>query len=52
MDKRPDLYRNAVVAHIYVEGAADAIAFYETAFALSIEVSVMADAERCRSVSW
>jgi PhnB protein len=32
MDKRPDRYRNAVVAHIYVEGAADAIAFYEKAF--------------------
>ncbi len=29
---RPDRYRNAVVAHIYVEGAADAIAFYEKAF--------------------
>jgi PhnB protein len=32
MDKRPDRYRNAVVSHIYVEGAADAIAFYEKAF--------------------
>jgi PhnB protein len=32
MDKRPDRYRNAVVAHIYVEGAAHAIAFYEKAF--------------------
>jgi len=32
MDKRPDRYRNAVVAHIYVEGAAGAIAFYEKAF--------------------
>jgi PhnB protein len=32
MDKRPERYRNAVVAHIYVEGAADAIAFYERAF--------------------
>jgi PhnB protein len=32
MDKRPDRYRNAVVAHIYVEGAADAIDFYEKAF--------------------
>jgi PhnB protein len=32
MDKRPDRYRNAVVAHIYVEGAADAIDFYERAF--------------------
>jgi PhnB protein len=32
MDKRPDRYRNAVVAHIYVDGAADAIDFYEKAF--------------------
>jgi PhnB protein len=32
MEKRPDRYRNAVVAHIYVDGAADAIAFYEKAF--------------------
>jgi PhnB protein len=32
MDKRRERYRNAVVAHIYVEGAADAIAFYEKAF--------------------
>jgi PhnB protein len=32
MDKRPDRYRNAVVAHIYVEGASHAIAFYEKAF--------------------
>jgi PhnB protein len=32
MDMRPDRYRNAVVAHIYVEGAADAIAFYQKAF--------------------
>jgi PhnB protein len=31
-DKRPDRYRNAIVAHIYVEGAADAIDFYEKAF--------------------
>jgi PhnB protein len=29
---RPDRYRNAVVAHIYVEGAAEAIAFYTKAF--------------------
>jgi PhnB protein len=29
---RPDRYRNAVVAHIYVDGAAEAIAFYEKAF--------------------
>lgn len=32
MDKRPDHYRNAVVPHIYVDGAADAIAFYQRAF--------------------
>jgi PhnB protein len=32
MDTRPDRYRNAVVAHIYVEGAAAAIAFYARAF--------------------
>lgn len=28
----PDRYRNAIVPHIYVDGAADAIAFYERAF--------------------
>jgi PhnB protein len=32
MDKRPDRYRNAVVPHIYVNGAAAAVAFYERAF--------------------
>lgn len=32
MDKRPHRYLNAVVAHIYVEGAAHAIAFYKEAF--------------------
>jgi PhnB protein len=32
MDKRPDRYRNAVVAHIYVDGAAEAIDFYKRAF--------------------
>jgi PhnB protein len=32
MERRPIRYRNAVVAHIYVDGAADAIAFYEKAF--------------------
>ena len=32
MEKRPNRYRDAVVAHIYVDGAADAIAFYEKAF--------------------
>jgi PhnB protein len=32
MDVRPDRYHNAVVAHIYVDGAAEAIAFYKKAF--------------------
>jgi PhnB protein len=32
MDKRPDRYRSAVVPHIYVDGAATAVAFYERAF--------------------
>jgi PhnB protein len=32
MDKRPGRYRNAVVPHIYVDGAARAIAFYQKAF--------------------
>lgn len=32
MIDRPDRYRNAVVPHIYVDGAADAIAFYTRAF--------------------
>ena len=32
MTLRPDRYRNAIVPHIYVEGASDAIAFYERAF--------------------
>jgi PhnB protein len=30
--ERPHRYRNAVVPHIYVEGAAEAIAFYKRAF--------------------
>jgi PhnB protein len=30
--KRPDRYRNSIVPHIYVEGASDAIAFYQRAF--------------------
>jgi len=29
---RPERYRNAIVPHIYVDRAADAIAFYERAF--------------------
>jgi len=32
MDARPARYRNAIVPHIYVDGAAEAIAFYEKAF--------------------
>jgi PhnB protein len=32
MAKRPDRYRNAIVPHIYVDGATDAIAFYRRAF--------------------
>ncbi len=32
MTERPERYRNAVVPHIYVDGASDAIAFYERAF--------------------
>ena len=32
MIDRPNRYRNAVVPHIYVDGAADAIAFYTRAF--------------------
>ena len=32
MAARPDRYRNAIVPHIYVNGASDAIAFYNKAF--------------------
>jgi len=32
MVKRPERYRNAIVPHIYVDGAADGIAFYQRAF--------------------
>jgi PhnB protein len=32
MGERPERYRNAIVPHIYVEGASKAIAFYERAF--------------------
>ncbi len=35
MIQRPSRYRNAVVPHIYVDGAADAIAFYQRAFGAS-----------------
>jgi PhnB protein len=32
MTLRPERYRNAIVPHIYVDGASNAIAFYERAF--------------------
>ena len=32
MTIRPDRYRNAIVPHIYVDGAAEGIAFYQRAF--------------------
>jgi PhnB protein len=32
MTERPDRYRDAIVPHIYVDGASDAIAFYKRAF--------------------
>lgn len=32
MPLRPDRYRHAVVPHIYIDGAADAVAFYRRAF--------------------
>lgn len=32
MTERPDRYRNAIVPHIYVDGASDAIGFYKRAF--------------------
>jgi PhnB protein len=32
MTQRPDRYRNAIVPHIYIEGAAAAVAFYAKAF--------------------
>jgi PhnB protein len=32
MAERPDRYRNAIVRHIYVDGASGAIAFYNKAF--------------------
>jgi PhnB protein len=32
MTIRPDRYRNAIVPHIYVDGAAEGIAFYKRAF--------------------
>jgi PhnB protein len=32
---RPQRYQNAVVAHIYIDGAAEGIAFYQRAFGAS-----------------
>src|SRR5438045_3086554 len=32
MTERPERYRNAIVPHIYVDGASDGIAFYKRAF--------------------
>jgi PhnB protein len=32
MVERPERYRNAIVPHIYVDGASDGIAFYKRAF--------------------
>jgi PhnB protein len=32
MTQRPERYQNAIVPHIYVDGTAEAIAFYERAF--------------------
>jgi len=32
MAARPDRYRNAIVPHVYADGASDAIAFYNKAF--------------------
>jgi len=32
MTERPARYRNAIVPHIYIAGAADAIVFYKRAF--------------------
>jgi PhnB protein len=32
MTERPERYRNAIVPHIYIDGASDAIAFYKRAF--------------------
>lgn len=32
MPKRPSRYRDAIVGHIYIDGASEAIEFYKTAF--------------------
>jgi PhnB protein len=43
--KRPDRYRNAIVPHIYVDGASDAIAFYINAFG-AVELFLIAHPSR------
>ena len=40
MSQRPDRYRNAVVPHIYVEGATGAIDFYKRAFDAELLFSI------------
>jgi PhnB protein len=42
MTERPARYRNAVVPHIYVEGASEAITFYKRAFG-AVELFRIAD---------
>jgi PhnB protein len=41
---RPERYRNAIVPHIYIDGARKAIAFYERAFG-AVELFRIADPE-------
>jgi hypothetical protein len=41
MAERPDRYRNAIVPHIYVDGASDAIAFYNKAFGAALVHSMV-----------
>lgn len=42
MAEKPARYRNAIVPHIYVDGASDAIAFYKKAFG-AVELFRIAD---------
>ncbi len=42
MTKRPERYQNAIVPHIYVDGAAEGIAFYKRAFG-AVELFRIAD---------
>ena len=42
MTIRPDRYRNAIVPHIYVDGASEGIAFYKRAFG-AVELFRIAD---------